>query len=83
MSSVSAEMSTERLSKKSVPGKSLRPTARPQHFGARLAAALPAMQLLHHRLQRSRVPAIGLLWAVQLLLLLEDDVAMLAFFFAS
>jgi hypothetical protein len=41
------------------------------------------MRLLHHRLQRSRLPAIGLLWAVQLLLLLEDDVAMLAFFFAT
>jgi hypothetical protein len=38
---------------------------------------------LHHRLWQSSIPAYVLIWSLQLLLLLEDDAAMLAFCFAS
>jgi hypothetical protein len=43
----------------------------------------PLFERLRHRLWQSRIPAYALIWSLQLLLLLEDDAAMLAFCFAS
>jgi hypothetical protein len=47
----------------------------------------PFFQRLHRRLWRrlwqSRIPAYALIWSLQLLLLLEEDAAMLAFCFSS
>jgi hypothetical protein len=45
--------------------------------------AAPLFKRLHHRLWQSSVPALAMIWSLQLLLLLEDDAAMLAFCFAS
>jgi hypothetical protein len=44
---------------------------------------LPFFQRLHRRLWLSSIPALTLIWSLQLLLLLEEDAAMLAFCFAS
>jgi hypothetical protein len=43
----------------------------------------PFVAQLHRRLWLSSIPACALLWSLQLLLLLEEDAAMLAFCFAS
>lgn len=78
-------MCTAQSSKKSVPSKSFQATSGPQgsRFFSRITDALPALHLLNRRLWLSSLPACGLLWSLQLLLLLEEDAAMLAFFFAS
>jgi hypothetical protein len=43
----------------------------------------PFFERLRRRLWLSSIPACALIWSLQLLLLLEEDAAMLAFCFAS